>query len=152
MKRIALAIFFAAQSLPVFAFDLWSSEVFESGEVVYTSGKFEILVLGKRGAGFTHRKAPMHILIGNAVNLKVDDGEFKKFNTSQVAHNTILITSNLDDVQKIAKAKKVELQFRVCYGGIKGCEFSHTGGGETVSWEFEQPLAEQFKDYQEKIR
>ena len=134
------------------AFDSWTEETFnyETGETVFKSGFENLLLIGPKGVAYSRAVALPVDSFGNDVKIKIDDAAVVQLPITQIGANTVLISNSKEFISKVANAKRVEISLRRCYISI--CTLSKTGGLGELIWRFEVPLAEQFKDYQERIR
>ena len=152
MKNIFLLAFLSLLSTVANAFDSWTEDTFnyETKETVYKSGYENWLMIGPKGMAYSTALVMPVESFGVDVKIKIDGAEPIQLPISQIGVNTILISNSIEMISKVANAKRVEINLRRCY--VKTCTLSKTGGQEKFVWRFEVPLAEQFKDYQERIR
>lgn len=151
MKKLIFGFLLAVTSLSASAFDSWTDKVYPSGEVLYKSGFEQYLLIGKKGLGFSYAIIGAADNFGDEIRIKFDAEESKKIKVKKIGTNTFLISDAAGLIKKAAQAKRVEIDYRICFTN-QLCGFSETGGEQNAVWRFEVPLAEQFKDYQDKIR
>lgn len=146
MKTLLFALCLSVMSSFALAEDSWDEKVYESGELIYKSGFEQYLIVGKRGFGFSYAITGAADNFGDEVTIRIDKGQSEKIRVSKVGTNTFLISSNPVFIARIAKAKRIELDYRMCFTN-QLCGFSETGGSQNAVWRFDTPLAEKFKDY-----
>ena len=151
MKKIVLFLSLLVIATFAHAEDSWDERVYDSGERIYKSGFEQYLIVGKKGFGFSYAITGAADNFGDVVTLKIDKGQPEQIKVSKVGTNTFLISSNPAFIARIANAKRIELDYRMCFTN-QLCGFSETGGSQNAVWRFDTPLAEKFKDYQERIR
>lgn len=150
MKKLFFAATLCFATNFAFALDEWRYSSFGEEEIVYKSGFEQFLLVGKKGFGFSS----VHSIVdsfGDEVTLKIDNGVPEKFKVTKLSNSTFLITNNPDIVQRVAEAKKIELDYRMCFISTF-CAFSEKGDGRNAVWKFSNSLAEEYKDYLSKIR
>ena len=151
MRHFFLTACIFLTSLSAIAGDDWSERNVSSSETIYKSGYEQVLLIGNRGFGFMYSLPTAVDLMGDEVTLTIDGGASEVFKSSKIVANTILISPSQEVAKRVANAKKIELTYRMCPPNIDGCSFSYRGGINKSKWEFERPLSETFKNYQEKI-
>lgn len=153
MKKTLFFISFLTFATNVFAYDIWKTERFSGGETVFYSGVGNILVVGDRGVGYVRNNLMIAgLLLSDNVVLTIDDFPSMSIKSSNLGNNTLAISDNPDVLKKIANAKKIKIKVDLCVSPFGGCTFTRKGFETIAEWSFETSLAEQFKDYQERIR
>lgn len=152
VKKLFLVIFLTITSTSTFAYDTWKEKTFKSDEVVYYSGFERTLLVGKRGVGLAYFATSNANLYPDEITVRLDDGNPVHFKPIQVVADTLLIDSTYDFVTRVANAKKIEINFRVCFSVVSGCSFSYDGGRVDVEWNFDTTLAQQQPNYLDVIK
>lgn len=152
MKKFIFGLLLAVTSLSASAFDRWVDDKYKSGETVYSSGIAQVLLVGARGVGMAINEKALGYVVSKEVLMRIDDEPQQTIPIQHVGLTTYLIKGNETLVSKIASAKKVEIEYRVCRGTANSCAFTYAGILQEATWEFDTPLSSQFKDYQDKIR
>lgn len=150
MKRTFSAIALCLMSSFALAADDWRYSSFDGGEIVYKSGFEQFLLVGQKGFGFSS----VHSIVdsfGDGVTVRIDNGPPEKFKITKLSNSTFLISNNDDLLQRVANAKKIELDYTMCFISTF-CAFSERGGARNAVWNFSNSLADEYKDYQSKIR
>lgn len=130
--------------------DDWTFRKFDNGETVYKSGHYDTLFVGARGVGF---KTIQTVYDPNSFIVTIDDGKPITYPVSVISSvaNLYLFKNSQELLPLILKAKNVKISFGGCGNFFRGfsqeCYFTSAGEPYSATWEFEKPLAEQFKDF-----
>lgn len=149
MKRAIAGLVLLICTATANAFDTWREESFKGGETVYLSGISEALIIGSRGIGYS--MPSVEVIVGNAITITIDDEPPTTRKLNHLVAMTYLIDDTPTLIHKIAKAKKVKIQYSRCNNTVGGCSFTRRGIPDESVWEFETALSEQYPNYQQQI-
>lgn len=148
MKIIKTAFYALASIASAAAIaDDWSFRKFESGETIYKSGHYDMLIVGGRGVGFKTTQA-MH---DSAVAISIDGGKpiaSQVDNVTEQLHYALIFKNSKELLPMVAKAKTIEISFNGCGNAFKSdpidCFFTKNGEPYKVLWSFDKPLEASF--------
>ncbi len=128
--------------------DFWGKVDLASGETIFQTGHYDMLIVGQRGVGF---KTTQTIHDKKSIKIKIDslNPDTVDTETLQDIGNVYLFKNSKELLPQILKAKRVEILFDTCGNAFKSspidCLFTAKGRPYSVTWEFVTPLAASFE-------